>query len=363
MLVQPRQDLRLVPPLTPAPDELKIAVLLNANARKVTDAVVRKLSHVVPAEDLYLSRSELDARRIAQQVVDRGYHAVFCGGGDGTFVGFVNEILHQVELRSRYHAVKAPKFGILKLGTGNGMAAYVNASPLKGDRILDDVLRARSGEIPGFKPLDLLLVDGKRCQFAGVGVDGKLLNDYLGLKNSLGKGPFKPLASGAFGYFNAVAFKTVPYCFARGTWTEIEVTNGKTGPAYRLGADGAVIGEFAPGETIFQGDAMMAAAATMPFYGYEFRMFPFAGKRRRMFQLRLGRVGTAHTLVNLPKLWKGKWFPEEKILDFYANDVSIKFAKPMPFQIGGDAAGYRPEVRFQIAPESVELVDYTGAVN
>jgi hypothetical protein len=43
--------------------------------------------------------------------------------------------------------------------------------------------------------------------------------------------------------------------------------------------------------------------------------------------------------------------------------VSIRFAKPMPFQVGGDAAGYRSEVRFQIAPESVELVDFTGAVN
>ena len=310
----------------------------------------RTLSHVVPEEDLYLSRSELDARRIAQQVIDRGYHTVFCGGGDGTFVSFVNEILHQVELRRRYHPVQTPRFGVLKLGTGNGMAAYVNASPLKGDRILDDVLRARAGEVPGYRPLDLLLVDGKRCQFAGTGVDGKLLNDYIGVKQAFGKGPFKALASGGPGYFGAIAFKTVPACLVKGTWCEAEVVNGPVAPAFRLGADGAVIEEFAPGETIFKGRLMMAAAATMPFYGFEFRMFPFAGKRRRMFQLRLGRVGTPSTLLNLPKLWKGKWFPEGKILDYHASDVSIRLERPMPFQLGGDAAGYRNEIRFQLAP-------------
>src|SRR5688500_9859535 len=58
--------------------EPKVAVLLNANARKVTEKIVRSLSHVVPEEDLFLSRSELDARRIAQTVVDRRYHTVFC---------------------------------------------------------------------------------------------------------------------------------------------------------------------------------------------------------------------------------------------------------------------------------------------
>src|ERR1700758_2517710 len=38
----------------------RVAVLLNARARKVTPRVVRALSHVVPRSDLYLSRSEKD---------------------------------------------------------------------------------------------------------------------------------------------------------------------------------------------------------------------------------------------------------------------------------------------------------------
>jgi len=116
MWVQPFRSEQL-PPQKGAED-YKVAVLLNANARKVTAKVQRALSHVVPEGDLFVSRSELDARRIAQTVVDRRYHTVFLGGGDGTFTGFVNEILNQVDLRRRHHsATQAPRFGVLKLGT------------------------------------------------------------------------------------------------------------------------------------------------------------------------------------------------------------------------------------------------------
>lgn len=363
MRVQPaRSDLHLVPPRA-APRDLKVAVLLNANARRVTEKVIRKLSHVVPEGDLYVSRSELDARRIAQTVIERGYPVVFCGGGDGTFMGFANEILRQVEVRSRYLAIQPPRFGILKLGTGNGMGSLVNASPIAGDRFLEDVLRARAGEVPGYKRLDLLTVDGKRTQFAGTGVDGKLLNDYIWVKERFARGPFRKVASGGPGYFGAIAFRTVPYCLVQSTWTDAEVINSGDAPALRLDTEGNAVEEIAPGQTLFRGRLMMAAAATMPFYGFKFRMFPFAGKHRGMMQLRLGAVTPASVLANLPRLWKGSWFPEGRILDFAAKDVSLSFSKPMPFQVGGDAAGYRTEVRYQMAPEQLELLDFHSVVN
>jgi diacylglycerol kinase family enzyme len=363
MRVQPAHgDLHSVP-LSPPSTDVKVAVLLNANARRVTEKVIRKLKHVVPEADLFISRSELDARRIAQTVIERGYPAVFCGGGDGTFMGFANEILRQVEVRGRYLPIQPPRFGILKLGTGNGMGALVNASPMKGDKFLEDVLRARAGEVPGYKRLDLLTVDGKRTQFAGVGVDGKILNDYIWVKDRFAKGPFQKMASGGAGYFGAVAFRTVPYFLAQGTWTEAEAVNTGSRPALRLDAEGKVVGEVAPGEVLYRGRLMMAAAATIPYYGFKFRMFPFAGRNRGMMQLRIGVVSTTSVLANLPKLWKGAWFPHERILDFAAEDVSFTFAKPMPFQVGGDAAGYRSEIRYQMAPEQLELLDFHAVVN
>src|SRR3954452_19525238 len=68
----------------------KVAVLLNANARNVSEGLKRELENFVPPEDLYYSRSFEDARSIASTVLDKGYRTVLTGGGDGTFVGYVN---------------------------------------------------------------------------------------------------------------------------------------------------------------------------------------------------------------------------------------------------------------------------------
>ncbi len=364
MWVQPLRtaELQVVPRMR-LQAEPKVAVLLNANARKVNDRVVRALSHVVPEEDLFVSKTLLDCRRIAQTVVDRRYGVVFCGGGDGTFTGFVNEILNQLEQRRSFLPLRAPRFGVLKLGTGNSLASLLNASPVKGQGILDDVLRARSGEVPGYRRIDLLEVDGKRAPFAGLGLDGKLLNDYIWVKDNLGKGPLQKLFSGGAGYFTSVAFKTVPHYLVHSTWVECEVKNGDGRVAYRLGPDGTPMGPpIEPGGLIFRGRVMMAAAGTIPFYGFEFRMFPFAGRRRGMMHLRLGAVSTPVVLANLPKLWQGKWFPKG-IHDFHASEVHVSFARPMPFQIAGDAAGYREKLSLSVSDEQLEMVDFTGAVN
>lgn len=360
MWVQPfRADYEQVPPRV-AGDQ-RVAVLLNASARKVSTRVQRALSHVVPEGDLYLSRSELDARRIAQQVVDRGYHTVFLGGGDGTLTCFVNEILNQVALRRRHHPTPTPRFGVLKLGTGNSVASVVKASSTRGDGFVDDVLRARAGEVPGYRTLDMLLVDGKRAPFAGLGIDGKLLNDYNWVKSNLGQGAFSKVLTGAGGYFTSVAFKTVPYYLSHSTAVDCEVVNGPA-TAYRMGPDGTPAQTYAPGETLYRGPLMMAAAGTVPFYGFELKMFPFAGKRRGMMNLRLGMLPTTSILANLPRLWTGSWFPEG-LRDFLVKDATIRFSRSMPFQIAGDAEGYRDEVHFTVAPEPIEVLDFAGAVH
>ncbi len=339
-----------------------VAVVLNTNARQVTDRVARSLTHVVSEDDLFFSRSSLQARRIAQILLERQYQIVFCGGGDGTFALLVSEIFHQLE-RAGASGRRAPRFGVLSLGTGNAVAALLKASPARGDGILDDVLRARAGEVPGFRRVDLLITEGKRTPFAGLGIDGKLLSDYLWVRTRFGRGPFKGFLSGRSGYFSALALKTLPHLLTHSPSVECEVTNGKKAPAYRLGPDGATVGEpIAPGDLIFRGRLMLAAAGTIPCYGFEFRMFPFAGQRRGMMQLRLGAVSTRSILANLPALWNGRWFPNG-IHDFHAREVSIRFERPMPLQIAGDAEGYREQISFGIAPNQVELVDFDGAVN
>src|SRR2546427_12560068 len=74
--------------LLPARSAERVAVLLNANARNVSDGLKRELENFVPPEDLYYSRGFDDARNIARQVLDKGYPTILTGGGDGTFVGY-----------------------------------------------------------------------------------------------------------------------------------------------------------------------------------------------------------------------------------------------------------------------------------
>jgi len=341
-----------VAPLEPATP--RVAVLLNARARKVTPRVVRALSHVIPRSDLYLSRSPKDARRIAQTILTRGYDTVFCGGGDGTFIGFADEILSEAE---RAHAA-APRFGVLKLGTGNGLAALVHASPASDGGVVEDVRRAREGAIPGYRPLELLKVDGRRAQFAGLGIDARLLNDYLGLKSKV-QGTWGHWAlTGARGYALTVGLRTLPHAVIRRLSTEVEVRNVGDGPAYRLDASGRTVGEVASGGLLYRGPAMIVAAGTIPFYGYALRMFPFAGLRKGHFQLRLGTVNPLSAVAHVRQLWRGEWFPRT-IHDFHATAVSVHAARPMPLQIGGDAAGERSSVELRMSSKRVELVDWS----
>src|SRR5580693_8691700 len=105
-----------------SPSEQRVAVLLNPNAKCVSAAVRGAIANVVAPEDIFISHDEDDARAIARTVVERGYRTVFTGGGDGTFMGFLNKICDCVG------STRLPRFGILRLGTGNALASHVGAA-------------------------------------------------------------------------------------------------------------------------------------------------------------------------------------------------------------------------------------------
>src|SRR2546423_4861792 len=183
----------------------RVAILLNANAGAVSDALRRELENFVPPEDIFYSRTLDDARTIARTVLERGYRTVLTGGGDGTFVGYVNCLFEQAQEPRGVtanaalklapvpaYALELPRFGVLKLGTGNAVADYSGAS---GRRlgVVEDILRTRSGEVSVARPLHLLSHEGKRAPFAGLGIDAAVLNDYVSVKERLGPG--------AAGYF------------------------------------------------------------------------------------------------------------------------------------------------------------------
>jgi diacylglycerol kinase family enzyme len=331
-----------------------VAVLLNANAKQVNAGVEQALSEVLPREHLFFSRSHDEASAIAEEVVARRYRTVFTGGGDGTFVGWVNRILESSERR----AARPPRFGVLALGTGNAVAGMVGASPR---RHLQDLSRYLRGEVGGVRRLDLLTCDGRRTPFAGVGMDAAVLNDYIWVKDQLRGTPLDRLGMGGCGYGLALALRSVPRAMMERGPSYCEIVNmGR--PAWRLDHRGERAGRpVAHGELLYAGPCMLAAASTVPYYGLGLRAFPFADRAPGMMQLRVAtEIGVPTMLLNLKKIWSGD-FTHDGLLDFQAERVALKFERPMPLQIGGDAEGWRDEVCFGMAANPVEIVDFGGA--
>jgi diacylglycerol kinase family enzyme len=327
-----------------------VAVLLNANAKQVNARVRRALSLVMADEHVFLSESPEQASAIADEVVTRRYRTVFTGGGDGTFVAWVNRILESAERR----ATPPPRFGILALGTGNAVAEVVGATR----RHAHDLARYLRGEVHQIRRLDLLTAAGRRTPFAGIGIDAAVLNDYVWVKERLAETPLRRLGLGATGYGLAVACRSVPRHLLQRRPTYCEIVNvGR--PAWRLDAHGARVGRaIGHGELLYAGPCMLAAASTVPYYGLGLKAFPFADRAPGMMQIRVATSIAAPTiLANLPSIWAGR-FAHEGLADFHADRVVVRCEKPMPLQVGGDPEGWRDEITFGMTDAPVEVVDF-----
>ena len=348
----------------PVPQK-KVAVLLNGNARAVTEQLRRELEQFVPPEDLFFSRSFEDARSIARTVLDRGYGTVLTGGGDGTFVGYVNCIFDEVARGQPHlfvrrsggsaaplaasHSFQLPRFGVLRLGTGNALAEFAGAS---GRRlgVVEDILRTRSGEVSRARSLHLLHSEGKRAPFAGLGLDAAILNDFVAVKKGL-------VGNGKAGYFWAVATRTIPAVLSERTVPMVEVVNTGS-PAQQLDWTGKAVGrEIRRGDVVYRGPCRIAAAGTVPCYGFGFRIFPFALRAPGQFQLRLSSMTLPEMLTQAPRIWRGLT-PRKGIADFLCDSVHVEFDRKMPFQIGGDAEGYRKELDLSMCDQPLELLDF-----
>jgi diacylglycerol kinase family enzyme len=244
---------------------------------------------------------------------------------------------------------------VLALGTGNAVAGMVGASPR---RHAQDLARFVRGEVGTVRRLDLLTCEGRRTPFAGVGIDAAVLNDYIWLKERLAGTPLRKLGVGMPGYGLAVALRSAPRVLRERRPSYCEIVNlGRR--AWRLDARGARVGAPIPhGELLYSGPCMLAAASTVPYYGLGLRAFPHAGSAEGMMQLRVAtRIAVPTLLLNLPSIWSGA-FAHEGLLDFHAERVGLRFERPMPLQVGGDAEGWRDELLFSMAASPVELVDF-----
>ena len=328
--------------------EYNLAVVLNDNAKKVTQLVREKIHELVPERNIHYSKSLEDSGRLARELCEAGVEVVFTGGGDGTIIQFINDLI-------KLDAERLPTLGILPLGTGNGLASMVSSGNYLYD--LETYILKRQVD---YQPLRLLEGDGAVFPFTGLGVDAAILNDYVHIKERYGSNPLiKPFVQNVGGYLVASFTKTVPrqvWHLASGQKATARVVNlGEV--AYECDVEGKKTREYKPGELIYEGTAIMIGAATAPYYGYGMKIFPNVMRHPDFFEIRLVTGGVGRIVAGLGKVWKGR-FVTDQVRSLIATHVSAEFDRDVPFQIGGDARGFRRAVEFKLHPRGLKLLRF-----
>jgi diacylglycerol kinase family enzyme len=345
---EPGGEVVVAPQSTPLPQ--RIAVVVNGNAKNVTAEVISTLDQILLGGDLFVSRSLDEADDIARVLVSRGYGTVLTGGGDGTFSVMVTKVFAEAE---RQHT-ELPRFGFLKLGTGNALAHVVGASGSGGRDLAADIRRLR--EDAGSREIGLVQVGQELAPFCGFGIDALVLEDYDALKRSLAGTLLERLGTGPVGYTISSLTRSLPRSLVRRPTRCVIINRGAE--CYRVGQRGISTGApIANGEVVFEGPARLVGVATIPYYGYGFRAFPFAEERADRMHLRISNLSAPAVARHFRSIWRGE-YQGSQIFDFLVQDIEIRMAAPTPFQIGGDFRCEASEMRVSLAPRRIRLVDF-----
>lgn len=335
-----------------------VAVLFNGRAKQVTPKVVRALARALP-DALVLVSNDLDqARRHVARICAERPEIVLSGGGDGSITLLLNL------LRER-GAVPFPVLGALPVGTGNAWANHTGAP--RYSRLVKSL-----PQLPRPLPtqrFDLVEIEGRLCPFGGVGWDARILNDYarnLDRRSSqlFGSRIATRIHTGLGGYLYSVTRLSVPEetsQYRRDGPPRCELTNLGDG-AYILDGRGKPIA-LATGDgarSLYDGPVSVLTCATVPEWGFRFRSAPFARELPGHVNLRIYDRHVFEALLNLPRIWRGA-FPLPGMHDFFVTHARVTFSRPMPFQMGGDAAGLRESLELRVARETADVVDWYAA--
>ncbi len=342
-------DIASAPHSSVLPPSGGVAVVVNGNAKSVTEEVISILDQILRGTDLFVSRDLDEAKEIATKLVERGYSTVLTGGGDGTFTVMVTEVVRAADAAGK----PRPRFGYLKLGTGNALAHVVGAT---GRRALAADIRRLRDEA-GSRKIGLVEVDGLLAPFCGFGADAEVLRDYGLVKERLARTPLKPFAAGPLSYLVSSMTRTAPNFLLR-RMPHCRVTN--LGPeALRLGENGRVIGRpIQAGEVVYEGPARIVAASTIQYYGFGLRMFPFAEDRSDRMSLRISTLGPGEFIANMRSIWKGEYHDSSNMLDYLVKEVRVEMDPSTPFQIGGDVVDERDQANLRLSDKPIRLVDF-----
>lgn len=336
-----KRQSRIIP--TPA----RYAVLLNARAKRWTGDLHEDVQRLVPSEDLFLTDDLQQADRTVDKMLERGYEVIFAAGGDGTLAYLFNSLWRKVQ-EGVLEAEDVPPIGVLRMGTGNALATYVGARDITRD------LRAlRGGASLLIQPVEMIDTGTRYEPFTGLGWDARVLNDYDEFKDSVRGTALENYTTGLLGYLSSIFMRTIPKVF-REPPSRIRVTN--RGPdAHQVDGNGEVIETFGEGEVVFEGEIRACAASTVPYWGYNIRMFPHTDVKQDYFQLRCFYGGVWDLVGHLPSFWRGH-IRESAVTDLLISDVSIEvLGDAAAYQVCGEPAGEREKVRWKLADRIAEL--------
>lgn len=333
------------------PPSQRIAVVVNGNAKSVTEEVISTLDQILLGGDLFVSRRLEDAREIARTLLTRGYGTVLTGGGDGTFTVMVTEVVREARRLNK----PLPRFGLLKLGTGNALAWVVGAGRTKERGLAADIQRL--SEDAGSRLVRLIEVEDYIAPFCGFGADAVVLKDYTDVKAKLSKTVLKRVAPGLLSYAIAASTRSLPSYFFR-RMPHCRITN-EGGDAYRIGGKGRKMGApIQSGEIIYEGPIRLAAMSTIPYYGFGFRMFPYAEERADRMHLRVSTISPIPFVRNFPAIWRGEYADPDIVFDYLVDKILFEMDPPTTFQIGGDPRGERSRVHALLSPQPIRIVDF-----
>jgi diacylglycerol kinase family enzyme len=327
---------------------MDIAVMVNLRARRGSERVGKLVRRFFPRARLALTRSLEEAQAwISEQIRPHPPQLLLAGGGDGTITGLLNEL--------RAQRVALPAMGVLPLGTGNAWA-HVTGAPKPSVALR--WLAACGDRLPPLRPFALVRVEGKVAPFAGTGWDAELLKDFKDQLTTLPGGAVRAASSGLRGYLGALFTRTIPRHVLGGGNPRVAVYN-LGAQALTVDERGAVVplAHGGPGALLYEGPAGVAGAATTPEWGFRFKAFPFAQAVPHRLSVRVYGAHVMEASLNMLKLWRGA-HPMPHMHDFLVERLRMEFDREVPFQIGGDLMGMRRALEFDLAQESVQLVDW-----
>ena len=342
------------PAAAPAQDQFEgprkrranVAVLLNAQARRVTPKVARRLEAIVGAPHAFYSHSLEEARAHIATIAAGGYDTLVCCGGDGTLITAMN--MMRAHIGTLDAPVAMPRFAQLTLGTGNALRQVVRAGEPATD--LRTIHAGKSID----KPLSLIEDHtGTAFFFAGVGHDALLMHDYDEMQRHVPKCVSRNVLRSKMGFTTALLSVTAPHLTQKCNHGKAVVT--ASGPCYRIDrAHGDALVPLPSGE-IFSGDIGMLGVSTVPFLGYDIRMFPFADTNPELMHLRITQMSLVGMLAHSKSLWRGTYNHPTRCHDFLVTAVDIQLDRPLHYQHSGESQGRVDHVHFGVRPNAITM--------